>query len=121
VLQSATQHCAAAVAVQLMQLQLQAWPELHLAVAVRRSTDALLVAGIVKGLQSVKPDDLPMAVIRDASTGEQTVWAATLGTVLAATRGDTLSPSIIVVGQVVQLMQQPQHIDEQMCESSDRT
>ena len=74
------------------------------------------MTGIVKGLQSVKRDDLPVAVIRDASSGEQTVWVATLGTVIAATRGDTLSPSIIVAGQVVQLMQQPQHADERTME-----
>ena len=74
----------------------------------------------MKGLQSVKPHDLPLAVIRDASSGEQTVWVATLGTVLAATRGDTLSPSIIVAGRVVQLMQQPKHTDERTVESSGR-
>jgi precorrin-4 methylase len=100
-------------------MQLQARPEFHVAVAIWRSNNVLLVAGIVKGLQSVKPDDLPVAVIRDASSGEQTVWVATLGTVVAATRGNTLSPSIIVVGQVVQLMQHPQHTDDRTLETSE--
>jgi uroporphyrinogen III methyltransferase / synthase len=67
--------------------------------------------GIVKGLQSVRSSDLPVAVIRDASSSEQKVWVATLGTIVNTTKGETLSPSIIVAGQVVQLMHSPQRVD----------
>lgn len=61
--------------------------------------------GILKGIQSVKGGDLPVAVIRNASSAQQTVWVATIDTLLAATKEESLSPSIIVVGRVVQLMQ----------------
>ena len=75
--------------------------------------DVPLCAGIVKGLLSVKGGDLPVAVIRDASSSEQTVWVATLSTLIDTTKGHTLSPSIIIVGEVVRLMRSPQGADVQ--------
>ena len=70
-------------------------------------TSCLLVAGgrpfagLVKGVQSISREDLPVAVIKDASSGQQRVWTATVATVVAATAGEPLSPCIVVVGRVV--------------------
>ncbi len=45
----------------------------------------------------------PIAVIRWAGTKQQQVWVADLGHILAETAGVELSPSVMVVGQVVGL------------------
>lgn len=60
-----------------------------------------LCAGLVKGIQSVTAEDLPVAIIKDASSGQQRVWMTTVSAMIAATKGESLSPCIIVVGHVV--------------------
>ena len=62
-------------------------------------------AGIVKGLQGITDADPAVAVIRDAGAAQQRVWTATVSTVAQATQGESLSPSIIVVGGAVGLKQ----------------
>lgn len=46
---------------------------------------------------------MQVAVIRHAGTQQQTVWKATIGTVCDKLSGIELSPSVIVVGQIVEL------------------
>ncbi|MBD1880591.1 uroporphyrinogen-III C-methyltransferase [Coleofasciculus sp. FACHB-T130] len=45
----------------------------------------------------------PVAAIRWAGTPQQQVWTATLGTIVEQTRGESLSPSVITIGEVVGL------------------
>jgi uroporphyrinogen III methyltransferase / synthase len=45
----------------------------------------------------------PIAVIRWAGTKQQQVWVSELGDIIAETAGIELSPSVMVVGQVVRL------------------
>lgn len=42
-----------------------------------------------------------MAIIKDASSGRQRVWTATVATMVAATADEPLSPCIVMVGRVV--------------------
>lgn len=65
-------------------------------------------AGVVRGLQSIGAAERPVAVIKEASSAQQRVWSATVSTLVEATEGESLSPSIIVVGEVVRLMPQVQ-------------
>lgn len=44
-----------------------------------------------------------IAIIRWAGQPEQQVWVGTLGSILQITKGESLSPCIIVVGEVVRL------------------
>lgn len=52
-----------------------------------------------------KPAATAVAVVRAAGTPSQSVWTGTLETILASTAGESLSPAVIVVGDVVQLRQ----------------
>ncbi|MBW4646617.1 MAG: uroporphyrinogen-III C-methyltransferase [Goleter apudmare HA4340-LM2] len=54
----------------------------------------------------------PIAIIRWAGTQEQQVWTAQLGDILAQTAGLSLSPVVIVIGEVVRLRKylQPEKI-----------
>lgn len=45
----------------------------------------------------------PVAAIRWAGTPQQQVWTATLGTIVEQTRGESLSPTVIAIGEVVGL------------------
>mgnify|MGYP002777191509 CR=1 FL=1 len=65
---------------------------------------------IQKFRQHRKPPQTPIAVIRWAGRPEQQVWEGTLKSIVRDTAGETLSPCVIVVGEVVRLrfyMQQP--------------
>ncbi len=45
----------------------------------------------------------PIAIIRYASRSDQQIWIGTLATILDKTRGESLAPCVIVVGDVVKL------------------
>ena len=45
----------------------------------------------------------PVAIIRWAGTSRQQVWTGTLANIVEQTRGEKLSPTIIVIGEVVEL------------------
>jgi uroporphyrinogen III methyltransferase / synthase len=47
--------------------------------------------------------DNAIAIIRWAGQPEQKVWVGTLGTIVQLTKGEALSPCVIVVGEVVRL------------------
>jgi uroporphyrinogen III methyltransferase / synthase len=55
----------------------------------------------------------PIAIIRWAGTPRQQIWTAQLGNILEQTTGLSLSPAVIVVGEVVELRKylQPEKID----------
>ena len=50
-----------------------------------------------------KPSSCPIAIIRKAGTEEQKVWVGTLGMIVELTQGNQLSPTVMVVGEVVNL------------------
>ncbi|MEH1815855.1 MAG: uroporphyrinogen-III C-methyltransferase [Nostoc sp.] len=58
----------------------------------------------------------PIAIIRWAGTPEQQIWTAQLGNILEQTAGLSLSPAVIVIGEVVGLRKylQPEKIDCQV-------
>jgi uroporphyrinogen III methyltransferase/synthase len=45
----------------------------------------------------------PIAIIQSGGTPKQRVWTGTLGDILETTRGLSLSPAVIVIGEVVRL------------------
>ncbi len=47
--------------------------------------------------------DTAIAIVRWAGQPEQQVWVGTLGTIVQLTKGETLSPCVMVVGEVVRL------------------
>lgn len=49
--------------------------------------------------------DRPIAIIRQGGWQEQQVWTGTLADILSQTQGESLSPCVIVVGEVVTLRQ----------------
>ncbi|ODG97427.1 porphyrin biosynthesis protein [Nostoc sp. KVJ20] len=55
----------------------------------------------------------PIAIIRWAGTPDQQIWTAQLGNILEQTTGLSLSPAVIVIGEVVGLRKylQPEKID----------
>jgi siroheme synthase len=70
-------------------------------------TLVLLMAGaklpmVVDRLQhhTQRAQSTPVLVVRSAGTPEETVWDATLGSVLQVTAGEKLSPCVVVVGAV---------------------
>lgn len=64
------------------------------------------LAEIVHRLQGQgKPVQTPMAIIRWGGWDQQRVWWGTLADMVAQTQGERLSPSVIVVGEVVQVSQ----------------
>jgi uroporphyrinogen III methyltransferase / synthase len=50
-----------------------------------------------------KPADTPIAIIRWGGWPQQKVWVGTLATILDQTHGESLSPTVMVIGEVVQL------------------
>lgn len=50
-----------------------------------------------------QPEQHPIAIIRWGGRHQQQVWMGTLGTIVAKTQGESLSPCVIVVGNVVHL------------------
>ncbi|HEY9824836.1 MAG TPA: uroporphyrinogen-III C-methyltransferase [Stenomitos sp.] len=55
--------------------------------------------------QHGKAADTPVAVIRWGGWPQQQVWSATLDTIVDQTQGESLSPSVLVIGDVVRLRQ----------------
>ncbi|MCT7948596.1 uroporphyrinogen-III C-methyltransferase [Ancylothrix sp. C2] len=50
-----------------------------------------------------KPISTPVAVIRSSSHPDQKIWTGNLGNISFKTNGESLSPAIIVIGEVVRL------------------
>ena len=50
-----------------------------------------------------KSTNSALAIIRSAGQPEQHIWAGTLGTITQLTKGKSLSPCVIVIGEVVRL------------------
>ena len=65
-----------------------------------------LVMIIEKLINEGKPLSSPIAIIRSAGTDEQTVWMGTLETITEQTKGAKLSPTVMVIGEVVSLKHQ---------------
>ena len=65
-----------------------------------------LVMIIEKLINEGKPLSSPIAIIRSAGTDEQTVWMGTLETITEQTKGAKLSPTVMVIGEVVSLKYQ---------------
>jgi uroporphyrinogen III methyltransferase / synthase len=61
---------------------------------------AEVVAQFLKHDRSI---NTPIAIIRWAGTSQQQIWVSDLGGIVTETEGFDLSPSVIVVGQVVRL------------------
>jgi uroporphyrinogen III methyltransferase / synthase len=53
--------------------------------------------------QQGKSADTPIAIIRWGGWPQQQVWIGTLATIVSQTQGETLSPTIMVIGEVVRL------------------
>jgi uroporphyrin-III C-methyltransferase len=64
-----------------------------------RSLDLILAQLFSHG----KRLETPMAIIRWAGRPEQRIWVGTLGTIASQTRGESLSPCVMVIGEVVGL------------------
>ena len=54
-------------------------------------------------LKEGKELSFPIAIIRSAGTDEQKVWIGTLQTIVEQTKGEKLSPTVMVIGEVVNL------------------
>ena len=54
-------------------------------------------------LRHDRSPNTPIAIIHSAGTAKQQVWTGTLGDILETTRGLSLSPAVIVIGEVVRL------------------
>ncbi|MDJ0773870.1 MAG: uroporphyrinogen-III C-methyltransferase [Mastigocoleus sp. MO_167.B18] len=62
------------------------------------------IAEIVKRLQQHgRSQNTPIAIIRWAATAQQEVWMGTLETILKKVSGINLSPTVVVIGEVVGL------------------
>lgn len=88
-------HSPAAVASLRVPLAVDTLVVLMGGAALEGVTTALLAAG--------RPGDTPVAVIRAAGTAEQRSWEGTLEGIAAQTRGEVLSPCVIVAGPVAAL------------------
>mmetsp|Transcript_3709 Transcript_3709/g.6327 ORF Transcript_3709/g.6327 Transcript_3709/m.6327 type:complete len:127 (-) Transcript_3709:1539-1919(-) len=53
--------------------------------------------------QSGRRHDTPVVIIKSAGTANEKVWEGTLSGIVEDTRNESLSPCIIVVGEVVKL------------------
>ncbi len=53
--------------------------------------------------QQGKSADTPIAIIRWGGWPQQQVWTGTLETIVSQTHGETLSPTVMVIGEVVRL------------------
>lgn len=83
--------------------------ELDWEALARINTLAILMGGrhlgeIVKRLERYgKSRQTPIAIIRAAGCPQQQVWVGTLANIVEQTAGISLSPTVIVVGEVVEL------------------
>lgn len=66
-------------------------------------------------LQWGRSPHTPIAIIRWAGTKQQKIWTGTLETIVQQVAGVSLSPAVIVIGEVVGLRRyfQPENIDEE--------
>jgi uroporphyrinogen III methyltransferase/synthase len=74
----------------------------------RIDTLVILMAGrvlaqIVDRLQSWKARDVPVAIVRNCSRSNQQVWIGSLDDIVAKTEGVSLSPCVIIIGEVIKL------------------
>jgi uroporphyrinogen III methyltransferase / synthase len=78
-------------------------------VLARTETLVVLMGGrllpdIIEQLQHQgRPPTTPIAIIRWAGHPQQTVWQGTLETIVEITQGEALSPTVMVIGEVVKL------------------
>jgi uroporphyrinogen III methyltransferase/synthase len=76
---------------------------------VRSESLVILMGGrslptLIQSLQAHgKPADTAIAIIKWGGWPQQQVWVGTLATILSQTQGETLSPTVMVIGKVVQL------------------
>jgi uroporphyrinogen III methyltransferase / synthase len=76
---------------------------------VRSESLVILMGGrslptLIQSLQDHgKPADTAIAIIKWGGWSQQQVWVGTLDTIVSQTQGETLSPTVMVMGQVVQL------------------
>jgi uroporphyrinogen III methyltransferase/synthase len=76
---------------------------------VRSESLVILMGGrslptILQSLQAHgKPADTAIAIIKWGGWQQQQVWVGTLETILSQTQGESLSPTVIVIGKVVEL------------------
>lgn len=75
----------------------------------RLDTLVLLMAGaslpeVVAALARYgKPPDMPAVVVRSAGLPQQRVWRGSLGSIVARTEGEKLSPCVVIIGGVAGL------------------
>lgn len=85
--------------------------KLDWAALVRMDTLVILMGGrklavIVETLiANGREGSCPIAIIRSAGTEQQQVWVGTLETIVEQTQGINLSPTVMVIGEVVNLRQ----------------
>lgn len=76
---------------------------------VRSESLVVLMGGrslpfLIQSLQARgKPADTPIAIIRWGGWPQQKVWVGTLATILDQTQGESLSPTVMAIGEVVRL------------------
>lgn len=59
---------------------------------------------IVAELQAAgRSADTPVAILKNATLPSRQAWHGTLGTIVGATRGQALSPSIVIIGEAARL------------------
>jgi uroporphyrinogen III methyltransferase/synthase len=72
------------------------------------------LAGIVTRLQNQgRSSQTPIAIIQWCSQPQQHIWLGTLATIVEQTHGCSLSPSVIVIGDVITLHQSSPFMDDQ--------
>jgi uroporphyrinogen III methyltransferase / synthase len=72
------------------------------------------LAGIVARLQDQgRSPQTPIAIIQWCSQPQQQIWLGTLASIVEQTHGYSLSPSVIVMGDVINLQQPSQCINDQ--------
>jgi uroporphyrinogen III methyltransferase/synthase len=74
----------------------------------RIDTLVILMAGrvlaqIVDRLKFWKARDVPVAIVRNCSRSNQQVWIGSLDDIVAKTEGVSLSPCVIIIGEVIKL------------------
>ena len=87
-------------------LDLHNWDALvHMAVLVVLMGGKALPNICDRLLQRNKRPETPVAIVRWASQPQQQIWEGTLLTITQQTKGEKLSPCIIIIGEVVGLRQ----------------
>ena len=59
-----------------------------------------LAAVVERLLEAGRPVETPVALVREAALATQREWRGSLGSIVGETKGEALSPCIIIVGEV---------------------